>query len=413
MHIALLIAPALAQLGLAQTTTVTSDPALDAELQRALAADAQASAEGQAAAKAPASTPGTPPSSTSMNPDIAFILDVALAGFSDEQPRQGGGHDPQKNGFTLQQLELALGKAVDPYLRLDAFVVFSQFGVEIEEAYATTMALPASLQLRAGQFLTRFGRHNPTHPHAWDFADQPFMWTQVFGAEGNRGVGLELSYLTPLPWYVELGLAATDAAGEGTARSFWGAEDLGVQSPRDLQLTLTVKQFFPLSSALSLLWGLSGAAGPNPSGYHNRTEIGGTDLYLRYRPIHTDDTGAFLSLTAEALVRRRQVPGDVLRDGGGYATLEWNWSRHWGAGARYEYGTPVWNGDGVADNDYLDPLWDGHRQRVSTAVTYWPSEFSRLRLQGSVDHTSGADDRVWGLMLALEVLIGAHGAHAF
>jgi hypothetical protein len=392
MHLHPLIAPALASLWLAQTTT---DPPLDAELQRALAADAQ-----------PA------PAGFSMNPDVAVILDTARAGFSEDQPRQGGGHDPSKNGFTLQQLELSLGKAVDPYFRFDAFVVFSQFGVEVEEGYATAVALPGSLQLRAGQFLTRFGRHNPTHPHAWDFVDQPFMWTRVFGGEGNRGLGLELSYLTPLPWYVELGLAATDAAGEATARSFWGAQDLGVQSPRDLQLTATVKQFFPLTPALSLLWGLSAATGPNPSGYHNRSEIGGTDLYLRYRPLDTD-SGAFLSLTAEALVRRRQVPGDVLGDGGGYLNLQWHWSRRWGLGARYEYGTPVWNGDGVAGNDYLDPLWDGHRQRISTAVTCWPSEFSRLRLQGSVDHTSGAGDRVWAAMLALEVLIGAHGAHAF
>jgi hypothetical protein len=134
----------------------------------------------------------------------------------------------------LQQLELSLGKAVDPYFRLDSFIVFSQFGVEVEEAYATAVALPASLQVRAGQFLTRFGRHNPTHPHAWDYVDQPFMWTRCVRRRRQPGAGPGALYLTPLPWYVELGLAATDAAGEGTARSFWGAEDLGVYSPRDL-----------------------------------------------------------------------------------------------------------------------------------------------------------------------------------
>ena len=55
---------------------------------------------------------------------------------------------------------------VDPYFRFDSNLVFSQFGVEIEEAYATTLDLPANLQVRAGQFLTRFGRINATHPHA-------------------------------------------------------------------------------------------------------------------------------------------------------------------------------------------------------------------------------------------------------
>ena len=73
----------------------------------------------------------------------------------------------------------------------------------------------------------------------------------------------------------------------------------------------------------------------------------------------------------------------------------------------------MWNGDGVADNDYLDPLWDGHRQRVSAALTFWPTEFSRLRLQGSLDATSGADDRrLGGDARRSRSLIGAHGAHA-
>ena len=38
--------------------------------------------------------------------------------------------------------------------------------VELEEAIMTTRSLPKGLQLKAGQFLTEFGRINPTHPHA-------------------------------------------------------------------------------------------------------------------------------------------------------------------------------------------------------------------------------------------------------
>jgi hypothetical protein len=50
---------------------------------------------------------------------------------------------------------------------------------------------------------------------------------------------------------------------------------------------------------------------------------------------------------------------------------------------------------------------------VSLATTFWPTEFSRLRVQGSMDTTSGANPTIWGLMFALEVSAGAHGAHAF
>ena len=73
--------------------------------------------------------------------------------------------------------------------------------------------LPHSLQARAGQFLTRFGRLNPTHPHTWDLVDQPFALGRVFGSEGNRGAGVELSWLTPLSWYG----AATSRLKLGTA----------------------------------------------------------------------------------------------------------------------------------------------------------------------------------------------------
>jgi hypothetical protein len=388
-------------------------------IERSLAADAAAQAAGAAtttpappAVGATAAAAGGAGPTSVVNPDLAVILDAAFADFSRDNPRQGGDHDPKSNGFTIQQLELALGKAVDPYFRFDGFVVFHPEGVEVEEAYATATALPGSLQLRAGQFLTRFGRQNPTHPHAWDFVDQPFVFSRVFGGEGNRGAGAELSWLTPLPWYVELLGSATDAAGADTARSFWADKDGGVHRLWDLQLTTALRQFFPISDDLSLLWGLSGAFGPNPSGEHEHTQIYGTDVYLKYRPLRA---GSFtvISLQAEALWRRREIPDGALRDGGGYAQLLYRFAQRWALAARGEYGTPIRNQAGIEAIDYQDPLWLGHRNRESLALTFWPTEFSRLRLQGSRDANSAGEPTVWAAMLALEVLAGAHGAHAF
>ena len=37
-----------------------------------------------------------------------------------------------------------------------------------------------------GQFLTEFGRINPTHPHAWAWLDQPVIEARVFGPDGMR-----------------------------------------------------------------------------------------------------------------------------------------------------------------------------------------------------------------------------------
>ncbi|MFP2910263.1 zinc-regulated TonB-dependent outer membrane receptor [Pyxidicoccus sp. 3LFB2] len=391
-----------------------------AEIEKALGADGTGQQNAPAGtASAPQSSPGgssalsLPGGNTSGTNflDLSLILDVAAAAFTSKEPLQTGGHDPSTNGFNLQQLELSIGSVVDPYFRFDANIVFGQFGVEIEEAYGTTLALPASLRVRAGQFLTRFGRLNGTHPHAWDFVDQPFALGRVFGGEGNRGLGTELSWLAPLPWYVELIGSVTDATGEGTARSFLGASGERVLSPLDLQLTGVVKQFFPLSDDLSLMWGVSGATGPNPTGYRNRTDVYGTDVYLRYRPI-TEASTTLVTLQVEAFYRRRQVPDDVLTDVSAYAQAAWRFSQRWATALRYELGTPA-RGDGADVVDPLDPEWTEDRHRISAAVTFWPTEFSRLRLQGATDRVGWRESPDYSVFLALELVTGAHGSHAF
>lgn len=391
------------------------------EIQKALGSDTQEAQQNAptGTASAPQSSPGgntlaVPGLNTSGTNflDLSFVLDVAGAAFTAKEPLQTGGHDPNRNGFNLQQLELSIGSVVDPYFRFDANIVFTQFGVEIEEAYGTTLALPANLQVRAGQFLTRFGRLNATHPHAWDFVDQPFAVGRVFGGEGNRGLGTELSWLTPLPWYVEVLGSATDAAGEGTARSFLGASNERVLSPLDLQLTGVVKQFFPLSDNLSLMWGLSAATGPNATGYRNRSDVYGTDVYLRYRPI-TESSTTLVTLQTEVFYRRRQVPGDVLTDVNAYTQAAWRFSQRWATALRYELGTPAKGEDGAAVTDPLDPDWTEDRHRVSANVTFWPTEFSRIRLQGATDRAGWRESPDYSVFLALELVTGAHGAHAF
>ncbi|MEQ9323010.1 MAG: hypothetical protein RIF41_27840, partial [Polyangiaceae bacterium] len=160
-----------------------------AEIEAALGADAATSPDSAEATSTPAPTlaPTQPPTAAAtaaaLLPNISVILDVASAVFSDDDNLQGGAHDPNSTGFNLQQLELSINKSVDPYFRFDSNIVFSLFGVEVEEAYATTIDMPWNLQVRAGQFLTRFGRINPTHPHSWDFVDQPFIMSKVWGGE--------------------------------------------------------------------------------------------------------------------------------------------------------------------------------------------------------------------------------------
>jgi hypothetical protein len=393
----------------AETATPPADSSetpSDEEMRRlseSLAADQKPAAAALSCAATPLGTIGA--ALQSMNPDMSFIFDAAGAYFSQGEPLQLGGHDPTETGFNLQQLELHVAANVDPFLRFESNVVFGLFGVEVEEAFATTLALPANLQLRAGQFLTRLGRINATHPHAWSFADQPLVIGKFFGSEGNRGLGTEVSWLSPLPWFAEVVGSATGAAGECCARSYLGADDLTVRTPNDLLYTTALKQFFPLSDDWSILWGLSGQFGPNASGEDNRTALYATDLYLRYRPIESAGRSS-VSWQTELMWRRSQVPSGLLADAGGYSQVSWRCSAEWETGARYEHvaGAP---------DDPLDPEWNSARHRYAAQLTYYPSHFSRLRLQGSYDAPSWRDRGVWSAFLALELLAGAHGAHGY
>lgn len=342
-----------------------------------------------------------------LNPAIALIGDFAAAWFSDADNLQRGGHDPNETGFDLQQLELSLMAAVDPYFRFDSNLVFTLDGVEIEQAYGTTLALPWNLQVRAGQFLTRFGRLNDTHPHAWDFADQTLVLGRFLGSEGQRGLGVEISLLLPLPWYVEVVGTMMRAAGGETMPSFYGEDDPGIDGFDDFLYVVALKQFFPMGDDWSLAWGLSAALGPNGTANGNRTEIFGTDLYLKWRPI-TYGSDQEVGFQTEWLFRRRQVPNDVLQDLGGFAQVVWRFARRWAVAARYDFLSGV-------RNDYLDPEADDQEHRASANVTFWPTEFSRLRLQYNATLPLWRDDvtAIHAVFLTLELVAGAHGAHSF
>lgn len=342
---------------------------------------------------------------STMNPDLSFILDGSLAYFSAEDPDQRGAHDPSRTGFNFNQLELHAAASVDPFFRFEANIVFAQFGVEVEEAYLTTLALPGGLQARAGQFLTRFGRRNPTHPHSWDFLDQPLVLGKLFGGEGSRGMGLELSWLTPLPWYAELVVSASEAGGECCARSFFGGRDLGVHGPGDFVYTFALKQFWDPCATLGVSFGLSAQLGPNASGLDNRTLIVGADLFVRHQYAGTASRAA-LELTVEALLRARELPGRVAEDGGGFAEVRWQLDQEWALGLRHELVSGL-------EDDPLDPEWTGLRQRSAFVADFWPSHFSRLRLQLGADHRAWRDELGFIAMLGVEAVVGAHGAHSY
>lgn len=340
------------------------------------------------------------------NPDISLIMDVAAAWFS-EDSLQTGAHDPSETGFNLQQLELHLESNVDPFFKLAANIVFSPHGVELEEAFATTLALPGNLQMRGGKFLERFGRINPTHPHQWSFVDQPVAIGRYLGEEGASGIGVEISWLAPLPWYVEF-IGSVVYPGEhhhdDEEEVVLEEEEVEEEEGQKFRFLTSVRQFFPLSRDWALYWGVSALLVPeNHHGKH--VEILGSDLTLRYRP-RGAASRTQVSLEAEGLYRTGEGDADRTDDWGGYAQLVWLINPNWEVGTRYD-----WLSDCV--DEHLEPVFQGGRQRVSVQGTFYPSHFSRVRLQGSYDAPEATSEPIWATLLSFEFLIGAHGAHSY
>ncbi len=377
--------------------------------------------------------------------DLAVIIAPALGWSSlpEEALRQVelGGHDPKHRGITVQNVELSLSGVVDPYLKGNTNIVLliGEDGasvVELEEAYLTTLALPGGLELKGGQFNNAFGRLNGQHPHSWDFADQPIVNGRFFGPDGLRNPGLQLSWLTPLPFFAELVGSVQNGIGE-TAVSFRAApgeeiagRTLGerpVETPAELLYLARLRTSFDAGDEVTFVPGLSALAGPNATGEGARTEVYGADLFAKWRPLDADSGWTFVSWQSEAMLRRYHAgPGEAagvdaprserLDDWGLYSQLLWAVSRPWIVGARVERArgeaSRFQRADGSSYALDDDPL-RAPRTRLSGIVTYLPSEFSKLRLQYNWDRATYLPDDGHTVFLQAEIMYGAHGAHRF
>ena len=398
--------------------TNAADAALQRELEQFMATQAPPAQTVSAAQPASAV-----PRLMDLSLDILGAAGGSSAAPADLPVLQLGGHDPIQNGFTVQNVELSALGAVDPYLTGESHIVFQidrqgETTAELEEAFATTQTLPYGLQLKAGMFFTEFGRLNPTHPHTWSFVDAPIVNARLLGPDGMRNPGVRLSWLTPLPWYSELLVTSQNSVG-GTAASFLSSANVtevagnpvvsrSVKSPSDLMNTVRWVNSFSLTDTWTLNAGASAAAGPNPTGPRNRTLLYGADVFAKWAPLEANHGWPFVTLQGEAMQRRYDAggvttPRTMLVDSGSYAQVVWGFTRGWTTGLR---------GDLAGGNQAAgDPERD-QRRRISPMLTYYPSEFSKIRLQYNNEYSAslGRSHAVWA---QLEIMLGAHPAHSF
>jgi hypothetical protein len=273
----------------------------------------------------------------------------------------------------------------------------------------------------------------------------------------------------PASFYSQLSLSVQNSQGE-TASSFrddggshGDAEetslpfayrpadnDRGVGSVGDMLVTPRYAASFELSDTQTLLAGASASFGPNSRGGADAgdtmTQIYGLDLTWKWKPERHQAGFPFVQFQAEGLIRKYEagsfnwdlndngiadpgelaapggqpafLAGETLTDYGGYAQLLYGFRKGWVAGLRgdyvssdpaaYESGGYTLNGDAVSSRDPDR----AQRWRLSPNLTWYPTEFSKIRLQYNFDDRAlyGVDHSVW---LQFEFVLGAHAAHSF
>ena len=369
-----------------------------------------------------------------MNISFDGMFALAYSSARDLNRVEVGDHDPQQRGFNARNIELAFDGAVDPYFEGFANIVFkldndNETEVEVEEAFLQTTSLPFNLQLKAGQFFAAFGRINPTHPHTWDFADAPLVHGRLLGPDGLRGVGAQISWIVPVPWYSQVIFAVQNGRG-GTGYSFRNPGDDGIffgrtttdREARGLQDFVWIPRWensVDLSPTQVVLAGVSGAFGSNETGANARTQIYGADFLYKWKSSHAEGGFPFVKWQTEAMYRRFEAGrgvdqsfpvAETFHDWGMYSQLLWGFKKGWVAGVRGDYLH-------MTDSEFTDDLDRQSRSRVSANLTWYPTEFSKIRLQYNHDFLEEnfflADRDVDSVFLQFEFILGAHGAHKF
>jgi len=144
-------------------------------------------------------------------------------------------------------------------------------------------------------------------------------------------------------------------------------------------------------------------------------------LYVKWKPVNHSQGFPFVAWQTEYLHRNYEagpnnvIPASRLKDFGFYTQVLYGFTYRWVAGFRVDYA----NSSGGAPAapliiDQADRDLVGERWRLSPNITFYPSEFSKFRLQYNVDFAaSRGREAIHGVFLQMELNIGEHGAHTF
>jgi hypothetical protein len=379
-----------------------------------------------------------------------FLFDIGIAGdfilnlTQRNVDKAGAGtFRGRENRFFPREVELSLFGQIDPFARGEVRIEMGEeergqeTGVSLAEAHLTLLTLPFNTQLKMGQMRNQYGWVNQLHEHDMPWPDRPGVYRAYFGDEGLAEKGAELTWVAPLPFYLEALVGAFNGDNE---------DAFGRGRIKEPMITGRLRTFFELGDSHALQLGASVAHGLDTE--RLRHTLPGVDVRYKFRP--EGWRHPLLTVGGEAIwsIRRRLVtseftipgavtPGELIdTDGDGipdtpgpdivepdtivpignkrtftrlgyYLYGEVQPFRRWAFGARY---------------DYVEQLIRGREKAIEPYVSFFPSEFLRFRLgykftDRSQDTGFSANEasarKVDEIFFQATFVLGAHPAHPF
>src|SRR5437899_3533010 len=346
---------------------------------------------------------------------------------------------PAGADFNLRSAELFISADVDPFTRAYATINASadaanndEATLSVEEAAIVTTRLPYNLTVRGGRFFADFGVVPHRHDHDLPFVDRPPSIATFVGGEAQTN-GVEVSWLAPTPFYLRASGTVGNKLGADTRD---GVSNDNSRPIRGLTYMGRLQTYFDINDDNNVELGGSIAETPNaddasvpPTGKFERRLVG-MDFKYRWYPL---GYGVRQSLTvAGELLHdvgdadpvhggpRLDIFGNPVRQGawGGYVYAEYRLSKQWRPGIRFDYfqlqSEPLLVTNPFTHQPASTLNATGHRtdNRTWTAyVTWFPSEFQRLRLQFNRSDRGNAQDAN-EFFLQWTAFLGSH-SHGF
>lgn len=271
---------------------------------------------------------------------------------------------------TPREFEFSFQSALDPYTRTKVFITHEEDfeiagfpeeeeeeeagGFEIEEGYLYWVGLPGGFGAKLGKFRQDIGLYNRWHTHALLEVERPLASQIFLGEDGliQTGASVTLPAFTFGPATQTLLVEVTTASNDAL---FAGSNELSYLG--------RFQTFWDLGRSYLQL-GATGVYGENDD-EALETRLLGLDASFRWTPGNARYRD--LQLKGEWFFVEQDRPGDEARGDGGYLQANMRLNRRWTLGARADF----LNGFGAEPEVF----------QLTPSITFWQSEFVRLRLQ--------------------------------